>query len=446
MYTEQQQTPSPSHRPIRRSLVALFIAACLIISTLWVFHSMVHPNQGPASAGQAKPQQEPQQYQQQTVSTPAGVYVGGADGIGRIDVHTGRPLWQYNYSSLQLFGDLYTQKIIPIGNTVYVSMQSFTQNVKPTLLAIDARSGKLRWSYDFTNLSLADLSSAGNLLYVATNPEQAPSTVTKGNGNTKLPAPNIASSTIYALNAADGTLHASYSISGTVQTLSITNGVIYMSTTNGLQAFRLATGKLLWYTIVNAQQVSITPPHIVGNVLYTTINNVSESAGQSTAVVAAFKADTGEKLWQSDPISSQLFDIAVANNEVFVGTMSASTPFTGDLRAYDEQSGKLRWKTLVDGAVEWAPAVQGDTVYVSAYADLKQPEEVAALNTTNGSIQWKAMVAAGVMTSPTVVNGVVYVAIGYNGPGTVTALKATDGHQLWTTPSASSPEALVVVG
>lgn len=192
--------------------------------------------------------------------------------------------------------------------------------------------------------------------------------------------------------------------------------------------------------------------------LYTTINNTSELAGQSTATVAAFKTSTGEKIWQSSTIPSQVFDIAVANNKVFVGTMTATTPFKGGMRAYNAQSGKLLWNTPLDGAVEWAPTIDNGVVYVSAYALLtaqptasaqptsKQSEEVAALNIADGSVKWTAPVAAEIMTTPIVVNGVVYVSTGDNkNNGTTTALKATDGNQIWTA-SSPSPDTLLVAG
>jgi outer membrane protein assembly factor BamB len=77
---------------------------------------------------------------------------------------------------------------------------------------------------------------------------------------------------------------------------------------------------------------------------------------------------------------------------------------------------------------------------------MNKPEEVAALNIADGSVKWKVHVAAGIMTTPTVVNGVVYVSTGDNkNSGTTTALKTTDGSQVWTA-SSPSPDTLLVAG
>ncbi|HZR41361.1 MAG TPA: PQQ-binding-like beta-propeller repeat protein [Ktedonobacteraceae bacterium] len=436
-------------------IAAVLIAAILVGSTLWVFNIVTNSSQGGASAGQSERSQGQQQNHQPVVQTPSGVYVGGSDGIARIDTQTGKQIWKYSYPNTNFPGMLFTRKIVPIGNTIYVSMQSFTQSVKPTLLAIDAQTGKLLWSHEFAHATLVDLAAADGILYAGTNPvsQNIIPPTKKGKSTGQLPAPSTTTSTIYAFNAIDGKQHDSYTVSGGIKTLSAANGTLYVGASNGLQALSLSDGKQIWYTAISGQQVDITTPHIVNDVMYTTISNVSELAGQSTAIVAAFKTSTGEKLWQSDPIQSELFGIAVANNKVFVGTMTDGTPFKGGLRAYDAQSGKQLWNTPLDGAVEWAPSVDNGVVYVSAYAELTKPEEVAALNINDGSIKWHVQVPAGIMTTPTVVNGVVYVSTGNTGAkvagnasGATIALKATDGSQIWTTASTSSPDALIVVG
>lgn len=431
-------------------IAAVLIAVILVGSTLWVFNIVTNSSQGGASAGQSGHSQGQQQNHQPVVQTPSGIYLGGSDGIARIDTQTGKQIWKYSYPNTKFPGVLYTRKIVPLGNAVYVT--GYSQNIKPALLAIDAQNGKLLWSHEFATAHLANLAATDGVVYAATDPASQniiPPTK-KGKSTGQLPAPSTTTSIIYAFNAADGSQHASYTIGGEAQTLSAANGTIYVGSSNGLYALSLSDGKQLWYTAISGQQVSITTPRIVNNVLYTAISNVSELAGQSTAIVAAFKTSTGEKLWQSDSISSQLFDITVASNKVFVGTMTDGTPFKGGLRAYDAQSGKQLWNTPLDGAVEWAPSVDNGVVYVSAYAELTQPEEVAALNINDGSIKWHVQVTAGMMNTPTVVNGVVYVSTG-TGPikgasGATVALKAIDGSQIWTTASTSSPDALIVVG
>lgn len=439
-------TTNVPKRRAGRSLVvlaAIFIAAILVGSAFVVFSHQAAPSQGTASSN--KSQSAPQI----VVKTPSGVYVGGDNGIARIDIKTGKQLWKYSYPSTAS-GGLYSKNIIPLGNMLYVSMQSFTIYAQPAVLALDAQTGKLRWSRTFGSVMLDSLTAAGDMLYAGvTNPQ--PTTVSaqvakQGSG----PSVGASRSLVYALNAANGTQHATYTVSGDVQTLAVANTVLYVGASNGLHALNLSDGKQLWYTVVRGLTVSIGTPFIVNHVLYTTITDQSEVGNLSTSIVAAFNPATGGKLWQSDVIHSQLYDLTIAGNRIFVGTMmGVQGVFKGGLRAYDVQSGKLVWNTALDGSVQSAPAVDANQVYVSAFSSLRQQEEVVALTIATGKIKWTAHVAAGSLTAPMVINGVVYASTDRGGAGnsSISALNAADGSQLWTTSSIdiTSAQALTVV-
>lgn len=436
-------------------LVAVLIAAILVGSALLVFNNVTRSSQGPAAPGTTN---QPQgQQMQQEVKTPSGVYLGSGDGLVLLDNQTGKQIWKYSYPTASFPGLLMTTQVILIGDTAYVGMQSQTTHVKPAVLAIDAQTGKLRWSHEFTNENVRALTEADGILYAAAslNPPDSNQTISqnmqKSGKSQQLPAPSMSSSTIYAFNATDGNTNKKYPITGEPETLSIANGVLYVGTTNALTAINTGDGKQLWSNSINAQSGSITTPQVVNGVVYTALNNVSELAGQTTCLIAAFKVSTGEKLWQTDPIHSQVFDIAVASNKVFVGTMGdaprakdGSSVFNGALTAYDAQNGKQLWNRGVDGSVQWQPAVDNGVVYVSAYPSMSQSEEVAAINISDGSIKWHVNVAAGIMTRPVVANGIVYVATGNEKDGATTALKATDGSQLWKVSSSQSPDTLAV--
>ncbi|MBA2395905.1 MAG: PQQ-binding-like beta-propeller repeat protein [Ktedonobacteraceae bacterium] len=419
-------------------LAAMFIAAILVGSAFVIFSHRAAPSQSTASS----------QPSQIVVKTPSGVYVGGDNGIARIDIKTGKQLWKYNYPSTPS-GGLYSKNIIPLGNMLYVCMQSYTMHAQPAVLALDAQTGKLRWSRTFGSAALDSLTAAGDMLYAGVTDPQ-PTTVTaqaakRGSG----PSVGASTSLVYALNAANGTQHATYTLNGDVQTLAVANKVLYVGASNGLHALSLSDGKRLWYTVVKGLTVSIGTPFIVNHVLYTTITDQSEVANLSTSIVAAFNPATGGNLWQSDSIHSQLYDLTIAGNRIFVGTMMAvQGGFKGSLRVYDVQTGKLVWNTALDGSVQSAPAVDANQVYVSAFSSLRQREEVVALTIATGKIKWTAHVAAGSLTAPKVINRVVYASTDHGGAGnsTISALNASDGSQLWTTSSIgiTSSQALMV--
>jgi outer membrane protein assembly factor BamB len=432
-------------------LAAVLVAALLVGSTLLVLNHVAHSNQGLASPNTIN---QPQGALSQEVKTPSGVYVGGDNGIARIDTQTGHQIWKYSYPATTSPRTLSSEKIIAIGDTVYVSMRSSSDSVKPAVLAIAGQTGKLLWSHTFSDI-LEDLGTANNMLYVITKHQQE--ALKKQNDphyQIPNPPPVTYTSTISVFDAVSGTQHASYHFSIGLQTFDITNGVLYASASDGLYAISLSNGQQLWHTAMSGVNLVINEPRIVNHVLYAAITHDSEIGNQSTSVVAAFKTSNGEKLWQSDNIQSQLSDITVANNKVFVGTI-ISVPhqdaFKGELRAYDANSGKLVWNTMVDGSVQWAPAVDNNQVYVSAYPSLSQPAEVAVLNIANGSIKWTAHVAAGIMTTPSVANGVVYVSTSTSsateGTSTTAALKIANGSLAWkvTSSSITSAEALMAV-
>lgn len=273
MFAEHQRQIGHSFMVI----AAVIIATLLIGSMLWLSH-IVNPSTqvGASSAQSTLSQVSRQTDQQQTVQTPSGVYVGGDDGIARIDTQTGKQLWKYSYPKLMLPELLHTGKLIARGNTIYANLQSFEQSVKSAVQAVNAQTGKLIWSYPLPNSSLSDLTISNNTLYAG------------------------AQNTIYVLDATNGTQQATHKMNGgAVETLSASNGTLYIGASNGLHALNLSNGKQLWYNAISGNQVDITTPHIVNDVLYTAINN-----GKPTATVAAFKTSTGGKIWQSDNIQS----------------------------------------------------------------------------------------------------------------------------------------------
>jgi outer membrane protein assembly factor BamB len=226
-------------------------------------------------------------------------------------------------------------------------------------------------------------------------------------------------------------------------------GTLYVATENGLYAFDLARHQQRWSTALKTetaqQTLVVTRPYIVNGVLYAAVVSDNE-AGATGSRVAAFSADSGKQLWQSDLMNGQVFDITLFNGVIYFGsTIPKTGPFQGALYAYDAQKGKQLWSQPTDGAVEWAPSVSNGVVYASAYVGIKQPENVLAVSAGDGKQLWQHQIIAGLMTTPYEQNGIVYVAGGFNN-GKLYALKAGNGAQVWTLDPGAGPQGIVVIG
>jgi len=383
--------------------------------------------------------QQAQQNGSLAASTPSGVYVAAGDSIYRLDVRTGKIIWKYNLpgsTQPNFQATLSLSSVIPTGNTIYAAANTSSVSAKPSVLALDAANGKVRWSYQFTNADLVTLFVSDSVVYAGTNPSTQKVTE-NSNGS------------VYALNAADGMLRTKYHIAGAVSQLTAAKNRLYIAASDGLDAINLTDGKPLWHKGIKSdspqRSLIITTPHVVDGLLYTAIVNDNE-AGPTDSYVAAFDITNGKTVWQSPRAQGQVFDLVVANNVVYFGTTIAGVgPFQGTLYAYEARKGNQLWKYAAGGAIQWAPYATDGVVYASAYVHMDAPEVVAAVNTADGHEKWKIHVGAGLMTTPYVHNGVVYVASGFGSNTFVYALKAADGSQLWKTALGGDPASMAVV-
>ncbi|ODU21851.1 MAG: pyrrolo-quinoline quinone [Sphingopyxis sp. SCN 67-31] len=117
------------------------------------------------------------------------------------------------------------------------------------------------------------------------------------------------------------------------------------------------------------------------------ISNNRLFAVDTDAVVSAFAADTGAKLW-SVSIGSTGKDF---ENSLFGGGASVdgnvvyATSGVGDVAALNAEDGKLLWKVKPAGPLRGAPTVAFGGVYV-----ITQDNQIFALNAGDGAVQWQA--------------------------------------------------------
>lgn len=161
------------------------------------------------------------------------------------------------------------------------------------------------------------------------------------------------------------------------------------------------------------------------------------------AVVSAFAADTGAKLW-SVPIGTEGKDF---QNSLFGGgaavdgTVVYATSGVGDVAALNAADGKLLWKVKPAGPLRGAPTVAFGGVYV-----ITQDNQIIALGAGDGAVQWQATASLEPgsvfgAASPAAAQGTIVA--GYSS-GEVQAYRYENGRDLWEDALARTSMALSV--
>ncbi|WP_240320825.1 PQQ-like beta-propeller repeat protein [Sphingomonas crusticola] len=163
-----------------------------------------------------------------------------------------------------------------------------------------------------------------------------------------------------------------------------------------------------------------SPPAISGGKLFIV---------DAAAVVHAFDAATGARLWQTALDSTKRDRVVLFGGGVSVdsGKVFATTG-RGDAAALDAATGKLLWKVRPGGPLRGAPAIGGGNIYV-----LTQDNQILALNPATGETVWT--VSATLQTSgvfgvgtPAIAQGTVVA--GFSS-GELSALRFENGRIVW---------------
>ena len=250
-------TPYAMHVAPRRHyaslLIATVIALCIAGSLLWVLHFLFYNTNTGAThidtlpTGIAQPQ----------VGSPKGVYVGGMDGVYRLDVKTGVSLWHYtppnNPSASPAYQRGLTSKPLVDGKYVYVTAET------GILYALDAETGKPVWTHDFGqhSLEIMTVQDDSSTLYIQVGDE-----------------PNIVDDYIYTLNSKDGMVKTWFQLDIRGGATIIQNK-LYIKDTHNLYVHDLLTQKQIWQASVDqTQTLAYTTPQVVNGVVYLTSSSV----------------------------------------------------------------------------------------------------------------------------------------------------------------------------
>lgn len=150
----------------------------------------------------------------------------------------------------------------------------------------------------------------------------------------------------------------------------------------------------------------------------------------TAAVIHAFDAATGSRLWQHQiRVSGDLEDATFGGGAAFADGRVYATNGVGDVVALDAQNGGELWRVKPAGPLRGAPTVAFNEVFV-----MTQDNQVFALDTEDGEVIWQRAAASGQ-------SGVFGVAAPAAGQGTVVAGFSTgelvayryeNGRELWS--------------
>ncbi|MCR8557675.1 PQQ-binding-like beta-propeller repeat protein [Mucilaginibacter sp. BJC16-A38] len=224
----------------------------------------------------------------------------------------------------------------------------------------------------------------------------------------------------YALNAQTGDLVWKYHSDGnfSYSAPALEDSTLYSTNTDhNLYALSAITGALKW-KFTTASSV-ISSPAVVNNIVY---------FGSDDHYIYAVDAVSGNLKWKYLTFQNVDSSPVVANGVVYIGSAD------GNLYALDALTGNLKWKYDTGSIiVEAIPVISNDVVFIG-----NRNGYLNAINATNGQLKW-TFSADGIsleQAKPSVNNGVIYLASWYNvngpnQPGSLFAIKESDGSQIW---------------
>jgi outer membrane protein assembly factor BamB len=153
-------------------------------------------------------------------------------------------------------------------------------------------------------------------------------------------------------------------------------------------------------------------------------------AVDSSAVIHAFNADTGARIWQHQiAVSGDLRDATFGGGAAYDGGRIYATNGVGDVVALDAATGTQIWRVKPSGPLRGAPTVAFNSVFV-----MTQNNQIYALSAADGDVIWQDAAASGQ-------SGVFGVAAPAAGQGTVVAgyssgelvsYRYENGRNLWS--------------
>lgn len=161
------------------------------------------------------------------------------------------------------------------------------------------------------------------------------------------------------------------------------------------------------------------------------------------AVVTAFGADNGQRLWSANigTTNDQYRNVLFGGGVGVEGNMVYASSGAGDVAALNAADGSVLWKVKPGGLLRGAPTIAYGSVYV-----ISQDNQIYALSAADGSVLWQAsasMEAGSVFGAASPAAGQSTIVAGFSS-GEVQAYRYENGRDLWEDALARTSMALSV--
>ncbi|HEX2016984.1 MAG TPA: PQQ-binding-like beta-propeller repeat protein [Solirubrobacteraceae bacterium] len=261
----------------------------------------------------------------------------------------------------------------------------FQLNDNAELVALDKRTGQVRWRRKLGVLSAASPAASADSVYVTV--------LERGH--------SIKAGRVVALRQSDGHIRWSRNLPSRSESSPLLDrGRLYFGSENGtVYGLRASDGRVLW-TYHAGGAVKASPTYKDGKLFF----------GDYGGNVQALRESDGHRIWSVGG-SGGLFGAgtfystpAVVYGRVFLGNTD------GRVYAFDQRDGKLAWAKQTGSYVYSSPAVTdvygiGPTVFVGSYDGT-----FYALSARSGHQTWSYHAGGRISGSPTIVGNTVYFA------------------------------------
>ncbi|MFY9265299.1 MAG: PQQ-binding-like beta-propeller repeat protein [Solirubrobacterales bacterium] len=297
------------------------------------------------------------------------VYGRGADrtrALGAAVEPPMRALWRFNANQLLEFSP------ILVRGTLYVVRKD------ARVYAINAKTGKQRWTRKVGSLSAASPAYADGRIFVVT-----------------------LSGRVVAMNSRDGRIRWAKNLGSRSESspLVLGDGIVFGSESGTLYRVKQSNGRVEW-TYNAGGAIKGGPAFADGKIF----------AGAYGGTVHAVRARSGTRVWRSSTSGARFgfgsgnfyATPAVAYGRVYLGNTD------GKVYSFSTSNGQLGWSKGTGAFVYGAAAVDnvegvGPTVFVGSY-----DKNFYALNARSGAVRWSFNSGGQISGAPTVVGGVVY--------------------------------------
>jgi outer membrane protein assembly factor BamB len=274
-------------------------------------------------------------------STGENLYVGTKFGsIESLDATDGRKQWSYDADTKLRSSPVH------VGEIVFVVIGKNDLFENHGIVALDAESGTVRWTFSPEAWWLEILGVTDDVLYVGTEDDAIEDT----------------GQTLYALSVADGAEQWAGEIGDPSGGL-LAAETIYVPTYGRLYAYDTGTGEQRWTAAV-------------GDYSYQTIAATDETVcfvadeGDTRGTLIALDSETGEEKWRHD-------DWITTSTTLYNGTLYVGGQH---IAAFDPESGERQWQADESGFVPRVP-VQDDVLFAGGGS-------VRAFDTKGGDFDW----------------------------------------------------------